>query len=350
MNAHRHLHRVAAAAFVAAAVGVGSAAAAGSPPTNTARPYISGTARDGSTLTTSNGRWTGSPTSFAYEWLRCGSAGADCAAIANAHSKKYTLTTDDVGHRVRAEVIATNGGGSTSATSNPTAVVVGNGTAPRSTALPTISGTPQEGQTLSAGSGGWSGAQPLSYSYQWSRCDGSGANCVAITGATGQTYNTASADVTHTLRVTVKASNRLGSSSASSAPTALIAPAKAGGAAVAVSTISAPDRLVIDNVKFSPQPLGGRRPLVGRFHVSDLRGFSVQGALVYALGLPYDWATQTGEVATDGNGWATVTFTPTASMPLRHGTDLVVFVRARKPGDSLLAGVSSRRLVQATVR
>jgi len=36
-------------------------------------------------------------------------------------------------------------------------------------------------------------------------------------------------------------------------------------------------------------------------------------------------------------------------MPLRRG-DLVMFIRARKPGDSLLAGVSTRRLVQEAIR
>ena len=40
---------------------------------------------------------------------------------------------------------------------------------------------------------------------------------------------------------------------------------------------------------------------------------------------------------------------PTANMPLKPGA-LVVFVRARKPGDNLLAGVSTRRLVQVSIR
>jgi len=70
---------------------------------------------------------------------------------------------------------------------------------------------------------------------------------------------------------------------------------------------------------------------------------------VYALGLPYGWVYGSQEVATDGTGWATITIRPTRFMPLRHG-DLVVFVRARKPGDSVLAGVSTRRLVQEGIR
>lgn len=352
MTAQRPSRRMTLAALaVAAAVCAGVASAASTAvPSNTSRPSISGAARDGSTLTTTNGRWTNSPTSFAYAWLRCGGAGANCATIGGANSKSYTLTTADVGHRIRSEVTATNSSGSTSATSNPTGTVAAVGSAPHNTAAPGISGNPQEGQTLSAGAGSWSGTQPISFSYQWNRCDGAGANCVAIAGATGQTYNATAADLAHTLRVTVKASNRLGSSTATSGQTSLIAPARAGGAAISVQAVSPPDRLVVDGVKFSPQPLAGRRTLTARFHVSDSRGFSVQGALVYALGLPYGWVRGTPELATDANGWVTIAFNPTAQMPLRRDTFLVVFVRARKPGDSVLAGVSTRRLVQATIR
>lgn len=350
MNAHRLLRAAAVAALAAAVAGICAAAASAAAPANTSRPTIGGRDRDGSTLTAYNGRWTNNPTSFAYVWLRCGSGGANCAAISGANSRHYTLTTSDVGHRIRVQVTASNSSGGTNATSDATGVVAAVGSAPHSTAAPGMTGTPRDGQTLTASPGSWTGTAPISYAYQWNRCDSAGANCAAIAGATGQTYNLTGADVLHTLRVTVRASNRLGSASATSGYTALIAPAQTGGAAVAVTTVSLPDRLVIDNVKFSPQPLGSRRTLVGRFHVSDTRGFSVQGALVYAIGLPYGWARNTPEVATDGSGWATVTFTPTKHMPLRRGTYLVAFVRARKPGDSVLAGVSSRRLVQATIR
>jgi hypothetical protein len=341
--------RAVAAALTLAAVCAGIAAAASTAvPSSTARPSVSGALHDGATLTTTNGRWTNAPTSFTYEWLRCGGAGANCVQIAGANSKKYTLTTADVGHRIRAEVSATNSSGSTSATSDATRVISGTGTKPVNTVEPKISGNAQEGQTLT-GTSAWSGAQPIAYNYQWSRCDASGANCASIPGATGSTYNIASADVTHTLRVIVTASNSHGTTAATSNPTAVIAPARSGGAAVSVQTIALPDRLVVDNVKFSPQPLGARRTLTGRFHVSDTRGFSVSGALVYALGLPYGWVRNSPEVTTDGSGWATITFTPTARMPLTSGSQLVVFVRARKPGDNLLAGVSTRRLVQARI-
>ena len=341
--------RVALAALILAAICAGVAAAASTAvPTNTARPSISGALHDGATLTTSNGRWSNSPTSYAYDWLRCGSGGANCVHI-GATGKRYTLTSADIGHTIRSQVVAANASGSTSATSTATRVISANGAKPTNTSAPRISGNAQEGQTLTATST-WSGTQPITYNYQWNRCDSAGNGCAAIAGATGSTYNTTSADVAHTLRVLVTATNSHGTANATSNPTAIIAPAKSGGAAIAVSSVALPDRLVVDNVKFSPQPLGHRGPLTGRFHVADSRGFSVSGALVYALGLPYGWVRNSPEVASDGSGWATITFSPTARMPLTSGTQLVVFVRARKPGDNLLAGVSTRRLVQARIR
>src|SRR3954454_14538837 len=42
--------------------------------------------------------------------------------------------------------------------------------APASTAPPAITGTPAQGQTLTASTGSWSGTQPLTYTYQWRRC------------------------------------------------------------------------------------------------------------------------------------------------------------------------------------
>ncbi|HEY2741625.1 MAG TPA: hypothetical protein VGI69_05535, partial [Gaiellaceae bacterium] len=54
---------------------------------------------------------------------------------------------------------------------------------PEVTSYPTVSGTAQEGQTLTVGAGAWSGTQPIDYAYQWQRCQSSGANCAPIAGA-----------------------------------------------------------------------------------------------------------------------------------------------------------------------
>jgi hypothetical protein len=95
-------------------------------------------------------------------------------------------------------------------------------TPPVNTSPPIISGTPQDGQTLTASTGSWSGTQPITYGYQWQRCDSGGANCVAIAGATGPTYLATSVDVGRTLRVVVTATNSAGSASATSAATTVV--------------------------------------------------------------------------------------------------------------------------------
>jgi hypothetical protein len=336
---------LAALALTAVALGVGRAA-----PSNTSLPSISGAARDGSTLRAFRGSWTGNPSNFTYQWVRCDTLGGSCTPIAGANSERYTVATADVDHRLRVTVTASNADGSGNATSRPTEVVRATGGAPKNTAAPTISGSQQEGATLTANKGNWSGAGTITFTYQWQRCAGTGGNCADIPGATGQTYVLTSADVAHTVRVNVTAKNASGSTLGSSAETGLIAPGKTTtGTAIAVAQVSLPNRLIIDKVSFSPSPLRSHGALTARFHVSDTRGFSIQGALVYALGLPYNYARNAPEVATDGTGWATITIQPTAQLPLRRGGALVIFVRARKPGDNLLAGVSTRRLVQAAV-
>jgi hypothetical protein len=350
-----HLRTLAGLALVTAVVlavtvGGGAAATAASPPSNTAQPSIGGTTREGEVLTANTGSWTNSPTSFRYQWERCDSKGNNCGSIVGATGHRYTLTRDDVDHHMRITVTARNSAGTGSAVSATSSLVKAAGSSPANTSPPTISGTPQEGLVLNADKGQWSGTQPIAYAYQWQRCDQTGANCADVAGATGQSYTAATADVTHTMRVRVAASNSRGSQSATSSQTALVAPARSGGAAISVSTIALPDRLIVDRVQFSPSPLQSRQPFTARFHVTDTRGFAIQGALVYALGLPYSWLSNAPEVQTDGSGWATITMQPTRTMPLRRGGALVIFVRARKSGDDVLAGVSTRRLVQVGIR
>jgi hypothetical protein len=93
------------------------------PPSNTTAPTVSGTAQQGDTLTSSNGSWTGSPTSYAYQWQDCDTSGQNCSNITGATSASYTLTGGDVGDTVLSVVTASGAGGSVSQASTPTAVV-----------------------------------------------------------------------------------------------------------------------------------------------------------------------------------------------------------------------------------
>lgn len=223
---------------------------------------------------------------------------------------------------------------------------------PRNTAPPTISDTtPQVGQTLTAATGTWTGTQPMTFAYQWRRCNAGGQQCVNIPNATGQTYVVQQADLTFTLRVRVTARNASGTDTEDSAPTERVAAAPAPpppGTTVPVTSVSLPDRLIVHQVVFTPNPVtSATAPITIRVRVADTRGRFVSGALVFARSTPLV-TSASPEAATDGAGWATLTSTPRADFRVlfRPGYNLQFFVRARKPGDDVLAGVSARRLVQ----
>ncbi len=220
-----HTLRVAVTASNAGGSTKASSAASGTvappAPVNTALPSVTGSAVEGQTLAASSGTWSGSPTSFAYQWEDCNTAGEACANIGGATSSSYKLASGDVGHTLRVAVTASNAGGSAKASSTATGTVVP--PAPANTVLPSVSGSAVEGQTLSASTGTWSGS-PTSYAYQWEDCDTAGEACANIGGATSSSYKLGSGDVGHTLRVVVTASNAGGSARASSAATGTIVP------------------------------------------------------------------------------------------------------------------------------
>jgi hypothetical protein len=109
-----------------------------------------------------------------------------------------------------------------SVTTQPVGGTSGGGmTLPSDLSLPTISGTPQDGQTLTAAPGSWAGS-PTVYTYQWQRCDSTAAACAPVAGATTAPYAVQAADVGSTLRVAVTATNVAGSSVATSAATAVV--------------------------------------------------------------------------------------------------------------------------------
>jgi hypothetical protein len=337
-----------------------------SPPANTSRPAISGTAREGNTLSGSRGSWTNNPTDYDYSWRRCNADGDGCDSIGGAHSTTYTLVGADVGHTIRFRVEARNAGGSTKAISSSTAVVQASA-APGSTSPPTISGTPQQGKTLAGRRGDWS-HDPTGYDYAWLRCDRTGGSCAAIPGARGTAYTAVAADVGNTLRFRVVARNSAGSSTATSVPSAVIQPAAApapppparpSGCPARSSTsqpanvagITSPAQLLVDALQSDPRVVGRRTGvLVVRFHVTSSCGGPVQGALVYATATPYNQFSIPPEAPTDANGWATLVFRRLSGFPVSNRQQLIaMFVRARKPGETLLGGISTRRLVSIPV-
>jgi hypothetical protein len=340
--------------------------AALSPPVNTGQPQISGIPMQGQTLTATTGTWTNNPTNYAYQWLHCPQSGgqangSDCPPIGGATDNNLILLTRDVGFRIRVRVTATNAAGAGSAVSNPTSVVQAV-SMPTNTAPPTISGRPVVGQVLTLNRGTWTGPQPISYRYEWRRCDQNGNSCLPIAGAVGLTWRILPASVGHTIRARVFATNPGGTSQLTSAHTAVItattpppptaAGCPAGSGPINVNSIGSPARLLIDRQQSNPQNVQrGTQQIIVRYHVSACGGRSVQGALVYVTGVPYNQFSIPPEQRTGTDGYARLVLRRLSGFPVSNKQQLIaLFVRARKQGQNVLAGISTRRLFSIHVR
>ena len=182
----------------------GAVAAAAAPPNTpaTGSPGISGTAQVGETLTAdtagiSDGDGLTGAT-YTYQWL------ADDAEINGATAATYTLADADVGKAIRVKVTFTDDeGNAESLTSAATASVAARPNS-QATGAPTISGTVQAGEALTASTSGIAdddGLTNVTYSYQWVRNDGS--SDTDILGATDSTYTLVAADQGKTIKVKV---------------------------------------------------------------------------------------------------------------------------------------------------
>ena len=201
----------------------GPATSTGAGPTIGA-PGGGGAVTNGQTLSADPGTWNGTGTlAYSYQWQRCDANGQNCHDIAGATGSSYTPRDADVGGTVRVAVTASNDAG-TSAPTVSAPIAIKAASAPVSTAPPLLSGAPAQGQPLTADPGTWSGGG-TSYSYAWQRCDADGQNCVDIPGATDATYTPTAADVDHTLRAVITATNDAGSTTTTTAPTAPVAAA-----------------------------------------------------------------------------------------------------------------------------
>jgi Bacterial Ig-like domain (group 3) len=224
-------------------------------PSNNKAPVISGTPQQGDTLSvTDNGTWSNAPTGYGYAWEDCSnSSGTSCSAIAGATSNLYTLQASDVGMYVNLIVTASNAGGSTPATSETLGLVLP--AAPADTVAPGISGTAQQGDTLTAGTGIWNNG-PTGYTYAWQDCTGQGTGCSAIAGATSITYTLQASDVGEYVSVTVTASNSGGSTPVTSASLGpVLPPAPANTQAPAITgTAEQGDTLRVSNGTWNNSP------------------------------------------------------------------------------------------------
>jgi hypothetical protein len=234
--------------------------------------------------------------------------------------------------------------------------------APQNVDPPQISGTPQEGKVLKGDRGSWSN-NPTDYNFFWQRCDSNGGSCSNIAGAHAGSYTLTSADVGNTLRFRVQASNKDGSSFASSVPTAVIQAATkppppppatgcpAGSGPAPVSGITLPARLVVDQFTAAPFVLTrSTRQVTMRIHISDTCGQAVQGAMVYATAIPFNQIANLPAQPTGADGWVSLDFQMLTGYPVSSRQSLMaIYIQAKKPGDPPLAGISNTRLTSLPV-
>ena len=238
---------------------------------NSVRPVISGTAQVGQWLSVSNGTWSPTPTSYAYAWHRCNSAGTSCSlSPSSSNSSSYLVGSGDVGYTIVAQV-APNGLWGSSVNSAPSAVVsrsAPSGT-PVNSVRPAISGTAQVGQWLSVSNGTWS-PTPTSYAYAWHRCNSSGTSCsLSPSSSSSSSYLVGSGDFGYTIVAQV-APNGLWGSSVNSAPSAVVVGSAPSGSPVNSVRPVISGRLRLGSGCRSRTGRGRRRP-----RATPMRGIAV---------------------------------------------------------------------------
>ena len=246
-----------------------------SPPNHPAAglPTISGTAQAGQTLTAVTSDIDDADgldnVSYSYQWL------AGNTFIEDSTGSTYKVSEDDVGKTIEVRVSFTDDrNNAETLTSEATATVVVNTNSP-ATGLPTITGTAQVGQTLTAditAIADSDGLTNVSYSYQWL------AGGSDIDGATGSTYDVSDDDVGKTIKVRVSFTDDAGNEETltSAAPAEVAAkpnspatgqPTISGtaqvGETLTASTLGVADADGLDNATFAYQWIAGGSDIDG---------------------------------------------------------------------------------------
>ena len=309
-------------------------------PAVSSAPTVVGTAQAGAKLAGVPGVWNGGkPVSFTYQWQSCDAAGFTCTPIPGATLETYAPTATDVGHALVLTVTAASSAGTATANSVPTLAIApaGSSTSARPAVIvaPVVSGTPEVGQTLTASAGTWSGS-PASFEFTWRHCDGAGANCTSIVGATTPTYTLTPGDIGTTLSLIVTATGKGGAGTATAPTTAVVAAAPvpkavAGSAVVqpglAGAVISADGRAT---VTWQPGavPAGSTVSLTAADGALWLAGTGVvldvqppSGTLPWPVDLAYAAAPASQVVGFSGDGRIWTPVAPLTDPTLPDGLD-----------------------------
>ena len=207
----------------------------------TGAPTITGTAQVGQTLTASTSDISDSDgladAIFTYQWIA--NDGTEDSNIQNAAVSTYTLAAADVGKTIKVRVSFTDDGGSQEARTSAATVAVAARPNSAATGAPTISGTAQVGQTLTASTSGIADSDGLAdaiFTYQWIANDGTEDS--NIQNATVSTYTLAAADEGKTIKVRVSFTDDGGSQEARTSAATVAVVAIPNSAATGAPTIS----------------------------------------------------------------------------------------------------------------
>ena len=245
-------------------------------------PFITGTAQVGESLAAdtsgiedSNGL---DRVQFRFQWVsHDGSADTD---IANATDSTYNVAATDVGKTIKVRVAFTDRGGyAESLTGGETATVAAGSNSP-ATGEPTISGTAQVGETLTADTSGIADADGLtnvSYSYQWVANDGTADTDIA--GATYFTYRVAVTNLGKTIKVQVSFADDAGNQETR-------------------SSVATPAVEVSPNIEPAGVPIIGGMTEVGQELSSSTFGIGDRNGVIYAH-FSYQWVRSDGTTDVD---------------------------------------------------
>jgi hypothetical protein len=208
---------------------------------NSAIPVVSGSLVAGSTLTSTTGTWTNSPTSYAYQWK---SAGTNVGTNSNT----YVTVSGDVTKTITCTVTASNAGGAGTGSASAAVGPITAQPVPVNSVVPVVSGSLVAGSALSSTTGTWSNT-PTSYAYQWKSA---GTNV----GTNANSYTTVVGDVGKTITCTVTASNAGGAGTA--AASTAVGPITASGAVpTVVQQVKAAAKVTTTTPAWSPAPTSG---------------------------------------------------------------------------------------------
>ena len=230
--------------------------------------------------------------------------------------------------------------------------------APSNQSPPAVSGTPEEGKTLTTSDGTWTGTAPITFAYSWRRCDEDGGSCSQIGGANEQDvhpekgrrrqHDPLARDGAERRRLDRGDVGSVGrdpdrpSSACDGLQRQRADPDRerlaAGPAAHRRPVDRSVGRRPLDAVDLTPLP----RHLQGEARAGCAR--STRDAV------PFNQFSTPAEQPTGADGLATLTMNRAAGFPATSRQQLLmIFARARKAGEDVLGGVSTRRLVSFPV-